>query len=296
MYDSHPSPLRYPGGKTFLTDFLSQTIRVNRLDGGIYVEPFAGGAGAALGLLFSERVSKIHINDKDPCIYAFWRAILDYSDEFLELLQKSPVSVRMWKRQKLILRDRRKHSTLEVGFATFYLNRCNRSGVLNAWPIGGINQDGNYKIDARFNKRRLRQKIEKIALYKNRISVWNADAITFLERVFKKRGVSKARTLVYMDPPYFEKARSLYSFYFRDADHERLAKYLNQLADFRWIISYDDAPQIRKLYTGKKKVLAKNYSVRSVRIGRELIISSGNCVPAVSSVRTRIKHLKVAWA
>lgn len=278
MYDRHPSPLRYPGGKTSITEFLSKAIRLNRLEGGTYIEPFAGGAGAALGLLFSERVSEVNINDRDPCIYAFWKSLLRHTEEFLEKLKRTPVTVQTWKEQKAIVRDTRKRSLVDLGFATFYLNRCNRSGVLNAGPIGGMKQDGNYGIDVRFNKDRLRKKLEKIALYKDRIRVWNLDGVAFLRRLFKKRGTSRDVSLVYMDPPYFEKAHRLYSFYFREADHERLADYLNQYADFRWIISYDDTPSVRRLYSGSKSVLFKSYSVHSIRIGRELIISSRNCI------------------
>jgi DNA adenine methylase len=277
MYDPHPSPLRYPGGKSSLTEFLSRTIRLNGLEGGTYVEPFAGGAGAALGLLFSEKVCEICINDKDPCIHAFWKSILDHTEEFLERLEQTPVTVRTWKKQKSILRSPHQHPLVEVGFATFYLNRCNRSGVLNAGPIGGMKQDGEYRISVRFNKDRLRKRIEKIALYRERIKVRNLDAVTFLRRIFEKDRIRKDSSLVYMDPPYFEKARRLYAFYFHEADHERLATYLNNNADFRWIISYDDSPSVRELYSACSKLVLRNYSVHSARIGRELLISSRSC-------------------
>jgi DNA adenine methylase len=277
MYDPHPSPLRYPGGKTSLTEFLSRTIRLNGLQGGAYVEPFAGGAGAALGLLFSEKVSEIYINDKDPRIHAFWKSILHHTEEFLERLEETPITVHMWKKQKEVVRSPDQHPVVEVGFATFYLNRCNRSGVLNGGPIGGMKQDGEYKISARFNKDRLRKRIEKIALYSERIKVYNNDAVTFLMRIFAKNRVGKDTSLVYMDPPYFEKARRLYAFYFHEADHERLATYLNNKADFRWIISYDDSPSVRELYSGCSKLVLTNYSVHSARIGRELLISSPSC-------------------
>ena len=280
--ERYPSPLRYPGGKTSLKVFLSETVRINGLNECTYIEPFAGGAGAGLALLFSERVSEIYINDKDPCIVAFWRAILSHSDEFLKLISKTPLSVQVWRRQKSILRHRHKHSMLKVGFATFYINRCNRSGVLNAGPIGGINQDGDYKIDARFNKEGLKSKIEKIALYKNRIRVWNQDAVTFLKRVFKSSRLDKEKSLVYMDPPYFEKAKRLYPLYLKEADHRRLAQYLNQKADFRWIVSYDDTEPVRKLYSQTSNSFTKKYSVHSARIGRELLISSPNCELPVS--------------
>jgi DNA adenine methylase len=277
MYFSYPSPLRYPGGKTLLRDFLSDTIRINRLEGGTYLEPFAGGAGAALSLLFSERVSEIHINDKDPCIFAFWRSVLGHTEKFLDLLHRTPVTVTTWRKQKTILGNPRSHSTVELGFATFYLNRCNRSGVLNGGPIGGFKQNGNYNIDARFNKEELAKKIEKIGLYRERIAVWNSDGVTFLKTLFERRQLSRKRSLVYMDPPFFKQARRLYPFYFKDSDHDRLASYLNDEAKFHWVISYDDTSHIRNLYTGPKKVWFKGYCLQSVKIGRELIMASKGC-------------------
>jgi DNA adenine methylase len=273
----HPSPFRYPGGKTSLAPFLAEVIRTNGLEGGVYAEPFAGGAGAALKLLFYEVVSKLYINDRDQRIYSFWQAILNQTDEFIKLVENTPLTVRQWRKQKSILQANRRHSILEIGFATFFLNRCNRSGVLNGGPIGGLDQTGNYKIDARFNKKELQRKIEKIALYRDRITVKQMDAVSFLSWLFSKGAVNPERAFVYMDPPYFEKAARLYRIYFRDSDHTALAAFLNQWHTFRWIISYDDTSYIRKLYRDRLTVFLMKYSVHTTKTGRELIISSPNC-------------------
>jgi DNA adenine methylase len=274
----HPSPLRYPGGKTSLTAFLTEVIDLNNLDGAVYVEPFAGGAGAALKLLFDEQVSKIYINDLDKHIYCFWKAILNHTSEFTSLIRETRVSVAQWRKQQKVFVNFTKHSTLEIGFATFYLNRCNHSGVLNGGPIGGIDQTGEYKINARYNKAELQSRIEKISLYRDRIIVKNLDGVAFLDWVFKERKVDPDKSLVYMDPPYFEKAASLYDVYFHDSDHQKLAKYLAQTHKFRWIVSYDDSALVRKLYKDRLNILLMRYSVKTVRIGRELVISSSNCL------------------
>ncbi len=277
MHFPFPSPLRYPGGKTPLKGFLARTIELNQIVGGTYIEPYAGGAGAALSLLFSERVSGIYINDKDPRIYSFWKAILDCTDDFLDLLDKTPVNVATWRKQRSILRDSKTKSVLKIGFATFYLNRCNRSGVLNGGPIGGLRQNGNYSIDARFNRKGLGKRIEKIGLFRERIRVSNKDGVSFLRSIFGRGEAIKAKALVYMDPPFFKKAQRLYSFYFEENDHQRLAEYLNNCADFRWVMSYDDTAHARRLYSGTRKRFLKGYSMNSVRIGRELIFASDNC-------------------
>ncbi len=274
----HPSPLRYPGGKTALTPLLSEVLSINGIDGGVYAEPFAGGAGAALKLLFGEHVSKIFINDLDKRIYSFWQAILFQTDRFIELLDKAPISVKHWRVQKSIFENYQQHSQLDVGFATFYLNRSNRSGVLNGGPIGGINQTGNYKIDARFNKAELKKRVQRIALYRERIEVKNLDGVAFLKWLVEGSTIDMNKCLVYMDPPYFEKAPELYYVYFKDSDHLKLAKYLTRKHIFRWIVSYDNADAIRCMYKDKLNYFSMKYSVRTVRSCQEIIISSSNCV------------------
>jgi len=275
---NHLSPLRYPGGKALVAPFLAQTIRRNHLDDGIYVEPFAGGAGAALSLLFSEIVSEIHLNDKDFFVYSFWRSVLFQSDKFLSLLSSVKVNVNTWKKQKNVMRHPDDHSQLECGFAAFFLNRCNRSGVFNAGPIGGLKQNGTYKIDARFNKHELGRRIERIQLYANRIKISRLDGIKFLRNYFGKTDKPHSQHLVYLDPPYVTKAERLYPLYFEHSDHLRLANFLNKEARFPWIVSYDDVTPIRKLYVSGRRSIAKSYCLHSARVGRELLISSANCL------------------
>jgi DNA adenine methylase len=278
MTMNHPSPLRYPGGKTVLAPFLADVIRLNGLSGGIYIEPYAGGAGAALKLLFSQLVSKVYINDKDRRIYFFWKAVLDSTEAFLERVERTPLTVAQWRKQKRIFDGWQERDPLDVGFATFYLNRCNRSGVLNGGPIGGIDQTGNYKIDARFSRSGLQKRIETIALYRDNIIATNLDGVAFLKWVFNHKSIDPAKCLVYLDPPYFDKAHALYKVYFSDSDHRRLADYINKDHPFRWIVSYDDAALIKALYKGRWETCFMRYSAHTVRVGRELIIPSKSCI------------------
>ena len=277
MTPDRSSPLRYPGGKSFLTGFLVDTIRLNHLEGGTYVEPFAGGAGAALNLLLGEYVSAVYLNDLDPCIFSFWKSILDDTEKFLRLVMLIPLDVATWRTQREIVRKPKCHSRLELGFAAFYLNRTNRSGVFNAGPIGAIEQTGNYSIGVRFNRKELCRRIERIALYRERIVVSKMDAVEFLATHLVGTAWHKSNTIVYLDPPYCDKGQRLYSRFFRDEDHSRLAKFLNGCAAFRWLISYDDASLIHRLYAGEKNVLFMNYFMHTVRVGRELIIGSSDC-------------------
>jgi DNA adenine methylase len=278
---THCSPLRYPGGKATLAPFLAATIRANRLQPAIFVEPCAGGAGAAISLLLREHVVEVILNDIDPLIYCFWKSVFKDSDEFCNRIERAPLTVDYWRRQKLIATRnsyRRVNSVFTVGFAAFFLNRCNRSGVFNGGPIGGLDQTGTYKIDARFNKTDLIERIQRIAQYRERVRVYNFDAVHFLRRVQKGYFGKVSRMLVYLDPPFFQKGPCLYNFAFADDGHKRLAAFLNKDAKFKWAISYDDWPEIQRIYRRQaRNIVNMNYQVHTRRLGRELLISSMNC-------------------
>lgn len=277
----HHSPLRYPGGKAALGPYLGKIVEANGITGGLYVEPFAGGAGCAMYLLFSEYVGEVILNDKDPNVYACWKAILSETDSFLEKLDSTDVTLNEWRKQKAIYHRaprKRTYSTLEIGFATFFLNRTNRSGVMDGGPIGGLDQSGPYKIDARYSKARLAQRIYRIAAYKDRISIFNKDAATLLRTLAKGRlGSIGADALVYCDPPYFKKGPDVYDYFFSIKEHRTFARFING-QKFRWMISYDDAELIHQIYSKRdRNVFFMNYCVHCARQGRELIISSTNC-------------------
>jgi DNA adenine methylase len=263
------SPLRYPGGKTILFPFLVKKIEESGLHDVTYVEPFAGGAGAALALLFNEVVDHIVINDLDKAIYAFWRSAIFESERFIQKIEHTPVTVKQWRKQKAIYESRRPNR-FDLGFATFFLNRTNRSGILNGGPIGGLDQTGKWKIDARYNKKALIQRIRDIAEYKGRITVTNEDGVDLISRYLRKKNV-----FVYLDPPYFEKAADLYLNIFQEKDHARLAKKLNAHSDATWLLTYDNQLAIRKLYTERTVVdFSLSYNAYESRRGEELMILS----------------------
>ena len=266
------SPLRYPGGKQVLARVLGHLICLNGREGGTYIEPYAGGAGAALALLYDEYVKHVLINDADPRIYAFWDAALNQTERFLKLIRDTPLSVEEWKRQRTIYLAPGRHSRLRVGFATFYLNRCNRSGIIgNAGVIGGLAQNGTWKIDARFNRADLAQRVERVARYKDRINVSNWDAATFLESKLPKPTLVD-RGFVYLDPPYYRKGSKLYLNHYTAADHAAFAQFLSS-SKFVWVMSYDNAPQIKGLYSSYRQIYFNlGYSASSRRIGNELLI------------------------
>lgn len=268
----HLSPLRYPGGKAALADVLAQTIVVNELSQPRYFEPFAGGAGAALRLLNDKVVSEIHLNDLDPRIAAFWTAVLDHPDRFAEQIQSIPVTIEEWRRQREVCRDADTSKPFELGFATFYLNRCNRSGVIEgAAPIGGYSQEGEWRIGARFYRDTLGERVLALGNMRNQIHVTGMDARDFLVKHLP-RGREREQVFVYLDPPYHGKGGRLYLN--RGMDHKSLADYLQGQRRLNWMASYDDSPYIRGLFRSCN--ISDNslrYSLQRKRSAQELLIT-----------------------
>lgn len=242
---SHASPLRYPGGKATLAGFFETTINALGLDKPTYIEPYAGGAGAGLELLLKGVVGTVVINDLDPAIHACWKAMVKDSDAFLKLLERTPLTVDEWKKQREVYRRRHEWEVdpLALGFATFYLNRTSRSGVLGAGVIGGFGQAGAYKIDARYNKDVLRARIERLAELSGKIRVTMQDGAARLREYLPKENV-----FAYVDPPYVEKGSSLYMSAFQENDHVTLATVLNGHANTNWVLTYDVSELIQSLY------------------------------------------------
>jgi len=264
------SPLRYPGGKAKLAPFVKALIDANKLSDGIYVEPYAGGAGIGVELLLQEYASKIYINDISRPIWAFWNSVLFDTASLIRLIRKASISVPMWDKQKRILQNSKNVGSLELGFAAFFLNRTNRSGILNGGIIGGRDQTGPWKIDARFNKEELVYRINAIARMKSRVVLSNEDAETFLRKGFK---VWPAKTLVYLDPPYYIKGGALYYDSYSHANHETIAKLLTSVVRRqKWIVSYDNVRPVRSIYEGCRRIeYSLGYSAREVRMGREVM-------------------------
>ena len=270
------SPLRYPGGKGKVADYFKQVFRDNLLYDGVYVEPYAGGASVGLSLLFNQYASKIIINDIDKSIFAFWHSVLNDTDKLCKLIHDTPVTVTTWEQQKSIQVNRNKYGLLKVGFSTFFLNRTNRSGILNAGIIGGKGQAGEWKIDARFNKKDLINRIEKIALFKKNIELHNSDAVDLVKSL---RKTLPEKCLFYFDPPYYVKGKDLYLNFYDDSDHKVIAAEIEKLNKQKWIVTYDNVQQINKIYKPYRKIkYSLNYSAAAASTGEELMIFSDNLI------------------
>ena len=263
------SPLRYPGGKAAMADLLKQIRSLNGLGNYSIAEPFAGGAGASLSLLYQELAPEVMLNDLDPSIHAFWWAVTERNPQFLRMLANRRVSMAEWRRQRAIYRSTNA-TRLDRGFATFYLNRCNRSGiVMNGGPIGGTEQAGKWKLDARFNKTNLGARCKKVYEYRDRIRLSHGDGIDMIDQV------DIASVFLFVDPPYYVKGQTVYLNALTDQYHARIAEKLNGLGEAPWVLTYDDCPAIRKLYRGWANIrpFGLRYTASVRRSGKELLIT-----------------------
>lgn len=286
------SPLRYPGGKSCMLALIASLIRKNRLVRPDYAEPYAGGCGLALGLLYGGYVDHVHLNDIDPGIWSFWHAVLEECDELVDLVEKVPITVEEWHRQKHIASAGDVDDPVSLGFATFFLNRTNRSGIIKgAGVIGGFEQKGPYAIDSRFNREDLTRRIRRIHKYQSRIHLHNLDAIAFLS----KRSYFEPDTFFAIDPPYFRKGPYLYTSFYRPEDHADVATAVRNL-QHPWIVSYDMADEVRRLYRDFRQFeFDIKYSVQSKRVGTELLIASKGLrvTPEIRSRRVGGRVLQV---
>jgi DNA adenine methylase len=276
------SPLRYPGGKGALANFIKLIISNNNLLDGNYVELYAGGASIAWSLLFEEYIQRVHVNDINPSVMSFWNSVLYDTENLCRLIRNTEINMEQWHQQRQIQNNPEEYSRLELGFSTFFLNRTNRSGILKGGVIGGKSQDGEWKLDARFNKQDLVKRIERIARYSNRIQLYNLDAMSFIRNNLPSL---PQRTLVYLDPPYFNKGQDLYENHYNQNDHAHIAQVVTNDIQQPWVVSYDAAEKILELYTEYPSIKYNiSYSAQQRYQGSEVIFFSTRlAIPNISN-------------
>ena len=287
------SPLRYPGGKGKLAPFIGMLIEEYGHKGGTYIEPFAGGAAVAIELLEKGIVSQVVINDLDKGIYSFWRAILTDTERFINEIENVPLTMEEWYKQRDICMNSNRKYSFELGFATFYMNRTNRSGIIKGGVIGGKEQKGKWRLDARFNKEDLISRIRKIASMRSKIHLYNKDIESFLRNyVFKYED----NAFIYFDPPYFGKGKQLYLNFFDYSDHVRIERLIRELVNCDWIITYDVEPQIERIYSHYSlRRFELNYSVYDKKKAEELMIFRNvNMIPSTSYVEEQGIGIRLA--
>lgn len=270
------SPLRYPGGKNRLSAFLAKICMDNNIHSH-YVEPYAGGSSVALFLLIEGYVNRITINDKDRSIFAFWHSVINHSDELCNLIDETEITIENWHLQKGIQKDKETCDLLKLGFSTLFLNRTNRSGIIKGGVIGGLKQEGNYKIDCRFNKLEIKNRIKLIAKFASSIEIFNDDAIDLIDKI--QQQAETFGTIFYFDPPYYLKADQLYMNHYMDEHHKIVSNKIKSITNIHWIVSYDDNINIEKLYLDlSTKKYSFNHSAGTSKSGKEIMFFSGGLI------------------
>ncbi len=268
------SPLRYPGGKSRLAKFIAKVCVDNNIDGH-YIEPYAGGASVALHLLIEGKVKNITINDYDRSIYAFWYSVLNNTGKLCEMIEDTEINIENWRKAKEVQRNKKKADLLELGFSTFFLNRVNYSGVINGGIIGGISQKGKYKIDCRFNKEELVERIKLIARHKKNIKLYKKDALKLIQKI--QEDSDNKNTIFYFDPPYYLKGPSLYMNFYNDKQHAQIASAIKGIKNIHWIVSYDDVTQVNNLYNWARSLkYSLSHFVNNFKVGKEVIFHNQN--------------------
>lgn len=281
------NPLRYPGGKRFLVDYVADLIQASRRTGTTIHEPFAGSAAVSLEMLNRGLVKGAVLVEKDPLIYSFWRAVVEQPEELCSRIDDLQITIDTWNK----LEHFRSAETplggnaLDLGLAGLFFNRTNYSGIIMANPLGGKNQTSEYTLDCRFNKERVKEQIMLVAEFREQITVEWADGIRYLHG--NRRAITEGDHFVYVDPPYYEKGQSLYRYSFTDSRHKRLATLLRK-CDFPWLLSYDNHPFIQNLYFGR---VARHHGfymdsfIKSRTRGEELLISNLEIPPIKEAAR-----------
>jgi DNA adenine methylase len=284
MFNGNPiSPLRYPGGKTLLSNYIADVMEAHLLIGCTFYEPYVGGASVSLDLFNKGFIANAIWLERDPLIYAFWYSVLRMNEQLCEEIYNLDVSLETWDSyqdyRRAIDPPNDLHELLLFGLAGLFFNRTNFSGILKAGPIGGRNQSSNYGIDCRFKKDRLITQIQNIARYSDRIELHYGDAISFMDN--NVRRISSGFNFVYVDPPYYVQGKELYRYFYNDRQHEDLAFFI-RAQNFPWLISYDDHPKIREFYSANEiQPIYLDYKVRTSRRAQELLISNIEIPPPV---------------
>ncbi|EKO4095991.1 DNA adenine methylase [Salmonella enterica] len=287
-----PSPLRYPGGKAAIQDMISAIICSNNLNGAHYAEPYAGGGGLALSLLFKQYIHEIHLNDLDRSVWSFWHSILNETEQFIDKIMETSVTIEEWHKQRYIQNNKDKYNDFELGFSSFFLNRTNRSGIiLKAGVIGGLEQKSKYLLDCRFNKKGLIDRIKRVEKYKHRIHLYNKDAIDFMNEIDE---YMPKKSMFCIDPPYFDKGSLLYTNFYNVEDHKKVSEAILGLKH-PWLLTYDNALEINELYNDcARYTYPLNYSAATKRVGTELLITQdGILIPDNLGITRVVKKEKM---
>lgn len=270
---------RYPGGKSKIKfeilSLLNNFFQSN--PSAQYREPFFGGGSIGLNLLKTQNISSIWINDFDSGIAAIWTVVLNNPEELKDKINSYIPSVNDFFKFKEELKNNKFSDIIELAFKKIVIHQISYSGLgtKSGGPLGGIDQESKYKINCRWSAKTLNKNIDNInKLLKTTKIINNSCTDLDFEDVIED---NLNHSILYLDPPYYLKGTELYQCAFSESDHIRLSKALQNTGN-SWVLSYDDQPEIRKLYNWANiKELDLNYTINTKngsRNKKELLISN----------------------
>ncbi len=231
------SPLRYPGGKSrALGQIEAQVID----DFSEFREPFVGGGSVFIYFRQKYPQAQFWINDLNPDVFLFWHIAQSHLDQLVDQVKKIKLNTNNG-------RDLFKELTTCNVAILSELDRAVRFFVLNRITFSGTIEAGGYSEGA-FQKRFTDSSIDRLAklgLILPGIKITNLD----FHEVITEPGEN---TFIFLDPPYYSATKSkLYGKkgnYHTRFDHQRFAQTI-QTCPHPWLITYDDSPTIRELFT-----------------------------------------------
>jgi len=201
-------------------------------------EPFAGTASVTFYLLRNKMVDYYHINDVDQGVTSLWQTVKDNPEALIDAVMSYSPNVSDFYDFKSDPGAR----LFDMAFRKLVLHQVSFSGLgaMAGGPLGGRAQAGKYNVDCRWSPLKLAKGIEACSTLLN-----SSDGVVTSggwEGVVDS--AVKAKGFLYLDPPYYVKGRELYVS--GELDHGALATALMSAEDF--VLSYDDAPEVRELY------------------------------------------------
>lgn len=262
------SPLRYPGGKTWLIPHIRFWLgRMNPRPLEL-IEPFAGGAIVSLTAVMENLVQRAVMAEIDQDVAAFWNAALHHNNE-----------LRRWVKEFNPTRDSVSQlssldpeSMAPKGFRTLVLNRTRRGGILaDGASLARLGENGKGLL-SRWYPDTIVRRLRDISHHSDRIEFIQSDGLDVLESRLRN---GDAGTVVFADPPYTaggkRAGKRLYNSHI--IDHQRLFSILaNSRTDF--LMTYDKSPEILSLI-GTYQFHAVEVQMRNTHHSRvsELVIT-----------------------
>lgn len=272
------SPLRYPGGKATIAQHLGDVYLAQ--DGHmpieIWIEPFAGGAGAALDLLTRDVVDEAWLIDAHPALAAFWGTVIDDGERLAAVVAATVPTMQLWEQSREVL-EAGDVGTFDLAYAAFVINRCSRSGIVapRSGPMGGRHQTGRYTIASRFNGPPLADRILHVHSLRSRLRVHHGDGIGYIEQLNDSGIVDEV--VLFVDPPYIREGNRLYANGLDPAAHQRLSAALHA-TEARWLLTYDNHCDVQDVLYPDHRVVPFNIrnTANRARLATELAVLSNN--------------------